>query len=57
MESLIPFNVQKDVEGSRHNLSQDVIHNLHGATERNYKKPLSGWLVSKFVFKDRISSM
>jgi len=34
-----------------------LIQHLPRATDRNYKKPPSGWPVSELLFKDRISSM
>lgn len=34
-----------------------LIQHLPGATDRNYKKPLSEWLVSEMMSKDGISSM
>ena len=34
-----------------------LIQHLSTATDRNYKKPPSGWLVSELLFKDRTTSM
>jgi len=33
------------------------IQHLPTATDRNYRKPPSGWLVSELLLKDRISSI